>query len=36
MIYERNMQRLRELGLSGWQALGLERRLKDESPGDPP
>ena len=35
MIYERNMQRLRELGLSGWQALGLERGLKDESPGDP-
>ena len=35
-IYERNMQRLRELGLSGWQALGLERRLKDETTGDPP
>lgn len=35
MIYERNMQRLRELGLSGWQALGLERRLEDEPPGDP-
>jgi hypothetical protein len=35
MIYERNMQRLRELGLSGWQALGLEHRLKDEPTGDP-
>jgi hypothetical protein len=35
MIYERNMQRLRELGLSGWQALVLEHRLKDEPTGDP-
>lgn len=35
-IYERNMQRLRELGLSGWHALGLERHLRDETMGDPP
>lgn len=31
-IYERNMQRLRELGSAGWQALGVRRNLKDELP----
>ncbi len=31
-IYERNMQRLRELGLGGWQALGVRRNVEDELP----
>ena len=34
-IYERNMERLRELGLIGWQALGLRRSLEDDVPGAP-
>ena len=34
-IYERNMQRLRELGPAGWQALGLQRSLEDDGPGAP-
>ena len=34
-IYERNMQRLRELGPAGWQALGLQRSLEDDEPGAP-
>ncbi len=29
-IYERNMQCLRELGTSGWQALGVHRNVKDD------
>lgn len=31
-IYERNMQCLRELGLAGWQALGVCRNVKDDLP----
>lgn len=31
-IYERNMQCLRELGPSGWQALGVHRNVKDDTP----
>lgn len=31
-IYERNMQCLRDLGPSGWQALGVHRNLKDDLP----
>ena len=31
-IYERNMQCLRELGPSGWQALGVRRNVKDDLP----
>ena len=31
-IYERNMQCLRELGLAGWQALGVGRNVKDDLP----
>ena len=34
-IYERNMQRLQELGPAGWSALGLRRSLEDDVPGAP-
>ena len=34
-IYERNMQRLQELGQAGWSALGLRRSLEDDVPGAP-
>ena len=32
VIYERNMQCLRELGPAGWQALGVCRTVKDDLP----
>jgi hypothetical protein len=31
LIYDRNTALLREMGVAGWQALGMQARLYDEA-----